>query len=99
MKSILNISGLACWLIKRGLQVELIKPKNRTSMVNDEFKFNPIMRVNDIQLPLDMLSIAASEFWRPESIETQIGQVSRSRTTGGKFHIVNFPNIGKCAWD
>ncbi len=97
--SILNISGLARWLIKRGWQVELIQPKDRTSMVDDEFKFNPIMKVNNIQLSLDMLPIAAAEFWRPESIEMQIGQASRSRTTGGKFHVVSFPNIGKCAWD
>ena len=96
--SFLNISGLARWLIKRGWQVELIKPKNRTSMVNDEFKFNPIMRVNNIQLPLDMFSIAAIEFWMPESIETQIDRVTRLRTDE-IFHIVNFPNIGKYAWD
>jgi len=104
--SILNISGLARWLIKHGWEVEIVDIPNKTPDNNDEFKFKTILKVfknyehykKGAELPLDAFSIAAVEFWRPESIENSINKVIEldSETS---FHIINFPNTGKYAWD
>ena len=103
--SILNISGLARWLIKRGWEVEIVDIHDSAANHN-EFKFRPVLRVSknyrdykkSAEIPLDAFSIAAVEFWMPESIENSLNKVIELDSESN-FHIINFPNYGKCAWD
>lgn len=103
--SILNVSGLARWLIKRGWEVAIVDIHDSAPNHN-EFEFRPFLKAfrnygdykKGAEIPLDAFSIAAVEFWMPESIENSLSKVIELDSEA-IFHIINFPNYGKCAWD
>ncbi|MCX6007602.1 MAG: hypothetical protein NTZ34_10170 [Chloroflexi bacterium] len=106
---LMNVSGLARWLAKRGWGTQVIyKAKNRGT--KHELGDIPMLKVwrpcdgipfvKGVDVPLDLLEIAALEFWMPESIEESINTVLRqdeSEISG--YHNVNFLNTGKYAFD
>ena len=101
--SLLNISGLIRWLEKRGWEVEQLQIPHE--IPNDpESPYLPVFQVhkpNDpwgVEIPLDIICLAAMELWMPESIERLILAGIKQRNTKSGF-TCNFPNIGKYAWD
>jgi hypothetical protein len=51
------------------------------------------------EISLDMLVVAAMEFWMPESLESIIVTTLDEGIPDAGFYTVNFPNVGKYAWD
>lgn len=98
----LNISGLARWLESHGWETKIVSLPDKVPD-SDEFPYVPILQVwkgkKRIEIGLDILAIAAMEFWMPESIERMIFAIFNEGITESCFYTVNFPNIGKYAWD
>lgn len=98
----LNVSGLARWLEKRGWKTKIIPLPDKLPD-NDEFVHMPVLNVHKdnkvVEIPLDILAVAAMEFWMPESIERMIVTMINEGIPSGGFYQVNFPNKGKYAWD
>ncbi|NWF78025.1 MAG: hypothetical protein HXY36_05480 [Chloroflexi bacterium] len=98
----LNISGLARWLEKRGWETKIASLPDKISN-DDRFPNIPVLKVKkgtkEMEIGLDILAVAASEFWMPESLEMMITTVLNEATRDGSFFTVNFPNVGKYAWD
>jgi hypothetical protein len=98
----LNISGFARWLEKRGWKIEIA---SLPEMIpdDDQSQYIPILRVRKsgkkTEMGLDILLLAASEFWMPESLERMIATTLSEATHGGSFLTGNFPNTGRYAWD
>ena len=98
----LNISGLARWLEKRGWKT---KTASLQGMIpsDDLSQYIPVLKVKkgrkETEIGLDILALVASEFWMPESLERIITTTLNEATRSGSFLTVNFPNIGKHAWD
>lgn len=105
----LNISGLARWLEKRGWETKIVLPSDQVPENNDKFKFIPVLKVwegnksksivKGVDIPLDILALAALEFWMPESIEAMISTIIQLGFDTIGFHNVNLSNVGKYAWD
>lgn len=100
--SLLNISGVARWLEKRGWETKIVLPPDKVPNV-DEFPHVPVLEVRKgkkgTEIVLDILAIAAMEFWMPESLEGAIVTAREEGVPDGSFYTVNFPNVGKYAWD
>lgn len=98
----LNISGLARWLESRGWETKIVALPDKVPD-SDEFPHVPILQVwkgkKGIEIGLDILAIAAMEFWIPESIERMIVAIFNEGIPESGFYSVNFPSIGKYAWD
>jgi len=98
----LNISGLARWLEKRGWETKIASLPDMISN-DDRFQNIPVLKVKkgrkETEIGLDILALAASEFWMPESLERMIATTLNEATRDGSFFTVNFPNVGKYAWD
>ena len=98
----LNISGLARWLENRGWETRIVSLPDKVPD-SGEFTHVPILQVwkgkKGIEIGLDILAIAAMEFWMPESIERMIVTIFNEGIPESGFYSVNFPNIGKYAWD
>jgi hypothetical protein len=98
----LNISGLARWLEKRGWKTEIAWLPDTISS-DHRFQSIPVLRVKkgrkETEIGLDILALAASEFWMPESLERMTATTLNEATLDGSFFTVNFPNVGKYAWD
>jgi len=98
----LNISGLARWLEKRGWKTKIASLQDMLPN-DDPFQYIPVLKVKkgrkETEIGLDILALAASEFWMPESLERMIATTLNEATRSGSFLTVKFPNIGKCAWD
>ncbi len=98
--SILNVSGLARWLGKRGWRAHAVQLPSTEPDVG-EFPFVPALYVGrknrGVQMGIDTLLLAAMEFWMPESIESSAEAILGVSTTA--HYQVNFPNVGKYAWD
>jgi hypothetical protein len=98
----LNISGLARWLERRGWKTKIASLPDKIS--NDDLSPNiPVLKVRkgkkEIEIGLDILALAATEFWMPESLERMIVTVLDEAILDGSFYTVNFPNVGTHAWD
>jgi hypothetical protein len=103
--SLLNISGLARWLEKRGWRTESVSLPDKIPD-GDEFPHVPVLQLwkgkKRTEIGLNILAVAAMEFWMPESLETVIVTILDEGIPGipdAGFYTVNFPNVGKCAWD
>ena len=98
--SILNVSGLARWLGKRGWTAHAVRPPSTEPDVG-EFPLVPALYVGrknrGFQMGIDTLLVAAMEFWMPESVESSAEVILGVRTTA--YYQVNFPNVGKYALD
>jgi hypothetical protein len=98
----LNISGLARWLEKRGWKTKIASLQDMLPN-DDPFQYIPVLKVKkgrkETEIGLDILALAASEFWMPESLERMIATTLNEATRSGSFLTVKFPNIGKYAWD
>lgn len=102
----LNIHGLERWLRKRGWKTRFIRPPDEILAGNKHHRM-PLLRVSktnspiSVEIGLDMLAVAAMEFWMPESIERAVVAVLNQGIpdTADTGYSVNFPNIGKYAWD
>ena len=70
---------------------------------DDQFQYIPVLRVKkgrkETEINLDILALAALEFWMPESLERMIATTLNEATRDVSFLTVNFPNVGKYAWD
>lgn len=105
----LNVSGLARWLQKRGWETKIVLSSDQVSEKNGEFKFIPVLKVwngnksksiiKGVDIPLEILIIAALEFWMPQSIEAMISTIIELGIDTIGFHSVNLSNVGKYAWD
>ena len=105
--SMLNVSGLARWLQKRGWKVDVLP------FVEEELAPNQIPHVGALkmydgdgygfEIGVDSLMVAAMEFHMKESVETQgITVIEHAKAHGsiqGLKYQVAFPNTGKHAWD
>ena len=105
--SLLNISGLARWLEKRGWRTEVFDPHQETSSEDELLNFTAL-RVGkkglSVGIGLTELTIASLEFWMPESIEDSVETIMRSvppnSSSGhGPYSQIVFPNTGRYAWD
>ena len=103
--SVLNISGLSRWLEKRGWKVVVLELPTEMPEVG-EFPYIGALQAykggTGAEIGLDILTVAALEFWMPESIEEFINAVSSMTPNDGaaeRLWQVNFPNVGKYAWD
>jgi len=105
--SLLNISGLARWLEKRGWKAKVLEPTSRTPD-NDEFPYVGALQVGrkgvSVEFGVDSLMVAAMEFWMPEAIEVTVGEILKTVPPSSPeepsiHNQVNFPNVGKYAWD
>ena len=98
----LNISGLARWLEKRGWETKIVSLPDNVSN-GDQLPYIPILQVwkgkKGTEIGLDVLAMAAMEFWMPESLERMIAAILNEGIPDGSFYTVNFPNVGKHAWD
>ena len=98
----LNISGLARWLEKRGWKTKTASLPDKISS-DDRFPDIPVLKVRkgkkETEIGLDILALAATEFWMPESLERMIARTLDEATLDGSAYTVNFPNVGKHAWD
>ena len=98
----LNISGLARWLEKRGWEAKTVSLPYKISG-EDQVPQIPVLQVRKgkkgIEIGLDILLIAATEFWMAESLERMIVTVLDEGIPDGSAYTVNFPNVGKHAWD
>ena len=98
----LNISGLARWLEKRGWKIKIASLRDMIPNA-DTSQYIPVLKVKkgrkETEIGLDILALAASEFWMPESLERIITTTLNEATRSGSFFAVNFPNFGKYAWD
>jgi len=98
----LNVSGLARWLEKRGWRTEIILPLNKPpdSQLSriGALKVWKTSSPKSIVIGLDILVLAAMEFWMPESIE-RIIVTGLNEAIPETDYSVYFPNVGKCAWD
>jgi hypothetical protein len=107
--SLMNISGLARWLEKKGWRTHIIfNAKNpKRDPVLEDFPALRVWRQGDgvpfikgVDVPLDLLQLAALEFWMPESIEESIKAIWRQNEHEiDGYHNVNFQNSGKYAFD
>lgn len=99
--SLLNLSGVARWMERRGWEVVLLEPPESIPW-DDENLFIPAMEVSNgrakIQLPFEVFSLAALEFWGRESFERTLTTILEKTQTDGRHQVV-FPNTGKYAWD
>lgn len=99
----INVSGLARWLEKRGWEIEVLSLPDKPPDFSKS-PYLPILRVHKpksplgVEIPLDVIAGAAMELWMPESIERVI-QAILSYGYSKNAYTVNFPNIGKYAWD
>ena len=100
--SLMNVSGLARWLNRRGWQAEALSLPSELPPV-DEFPHVSLLRASQgpltIELGMDTLIVAAMEFWMPESIEAMLSAIrlgARPNVWGSQ---VNLLNTGKYAWD
>ena len=105
--SVLNVSGLARWLQKRGWKAEVL-PLSNEMPGPDEFPDIGVLRVFrgriGAEIGLTGLTVAAMEFHMRESIELTaeaiIQDVPRNLTgEQERYSQINFPNSGKYAWD
>ena len=98
----LNISGLARWLEKRGWGIKAIPLPDKVPDSN-EFAHIPVLQVwkgnKGVEIPLDVLAVAAMEFWMPDAIEATVVSMFNQAMPREGFYQVNFPNKGKCALD
>jgi len=102
--SMLNVSGLARWLAKRGWKAEVLVPGEIRREA--AFLHVPVLSVSSgrisVQLGLVNLIIAATEFWMPESIEETIKAIAVDPGTvsiDDRYSHFVFPNDGRYAWD
>jgi hypothetical protein len=105
--SLLNISGLARWLERRGWKAKVLQQPDQ--LPDDHGAPSvPMLRMQRgnlaVDVGLDTLTVAAMEFWMPESIEEEVLTLMRTLPARlpeepGQYGQVNFPNTGKCAWD
>jgi hypothetical protein len=99
----LNVSGLARWLEKRGWKTKIIMPPSKFSR-DDKPAFVPVLQVfrNNrplgVEIGLDIISCAAMEFWMAEAFERML-LATPTKAIRDYAYSVNFPNIGKYAWD
>lgn len=98
----INISGLARWLEKRGWKTKSIPLPTEASDV-DQFAYLPVLQVwkgnKGVELPLDVLAVAAMEFWMPDAIEATVISMFNQAIPHEGLYQVNFRNKGKCALD
>lgn len=101
----LNISGLGRWLSKRGWVTQSISlpPEIPTG---EAVPFLPALRIkkNDspisVEIPLDIVAMAAMELWMPDSIERTAEAILNHRPLSTDTgYTVSFPNLGRCAFD
>jgi len=101
--SLLNISGLERWLRNRGWRTTYVSPPD-TIVRGNEPTHLPVLRVfkansrKVAEIGLDTMALAAMELWMPESLERIIEAIIDQGMSDGAY-TVNFPNIGKYAWD
>ncbi len=101
--SLINVSGLARWLRKRGWAVDILSLPDKAPDFSKS-PFLPIFRVQKpntplaIEIPLSIIGAAAMELWMPESVEITIQTILSQGYSKNTF-VVNFPNTGKYAWD
>ncbi len=101
--SLINVSGLARWLRKRGWGVDILTLSDKAADLSKS-PYIPILRVYKksshlaAEIPLDIICGAAMELWMPDSIEIEI-QTILSHGYSKNMLTVNFPNSGKYAWD
>jgi hypothetical protein len=99
----LNISGLERWLRNRGWRTKYIPPPDNI-VRGKEPTHLPVLQVFKADSPkgaeigLDTMALAAMELWMPESIERIIEAIVDQGMPDSTY-TVNFPNIGKYAWD
>jgi hypothetical protein len=100
--SYLNIHGLGRLLIERGWEVKILAgAKSPTEMSSSH---SPVILVRKqgsqkaVELCLDFLMTAASELWKPGSIE-RVLQAGLDQSIPGWYFAVNFRNDGEDAWD
>ena len=105
--SMLNVSGLAHWLEKRGWTVTMLQVPDQLPDNHDP-PVVPVFRMFkgdlEVEIDLSILMVAAAEFWMPESVEELASTIMqevppRSQGEPGQYSQVNFPNTGKHAWD
>lgn len=98
----LNMSGLTRWLEKRGWETKIMSQPYKISD-DDQVSHIPVLQVRKgkkgTEIGLDILLMAATEFWMAESLERMIVTVLDEGITDGSAYTVNFPNVGKHAWD
>jgi hypothetical protein len=105
--SLLNISGLARWLERRGWKAKVLQQSGQ--LPDDHGAPSvPMLRMQKenlaVEVGLDALTVAAMEFWMPESIEEEVLILMRTVPArvpeeAGQYGQVNFPNTGRYAWD
>jgi len=101
----LNISGLGRWLGKRGWVTRPISlpAKIPTDQTTQYLPVLGIKRNNNpigVELPLDIIAMAAMELWMPDSIErTAEAIIDHRPLSSNTAYTVNFPNVGRCAFD
>lgn len=99
----LNVSGLERWLRKRGWETQYVPPPDEFEPSQEPTRL-PILRVFKadspvgVEIGLDIIALAAMELWMPESIERAVISVLDEGIPKSAY-AVNFPNIGKYAWD
>jgi hypothetical protein len=103
----LNISGLARWLERRGWKAKVLQQPDQ--LPDDHGAPDvPMLRMQKgnlaVEVGLDTLTVAAMEFWMPESIEEEVLTLmrivpARVPEEPGQYGQVNFPNTGKYAWN
>ena len=109
--SIINISGLARWLNKRGWEAEVIPiPEDVDDIDLENPMALPVLRVSDgrrsVEINMTYFLIATVEFHMPEAVETCV-QALMSMMPKDKprdveremLSTITYPNTGKYAWD
>lgn len=101
----LNISGLGRWLRKRGWVTQSISLP-RELATGEATEYVPVLRIQkgsshiSVEIPLDIIAIAAMELWMPDSIErTAEAILNQQPLSTNTAYTVSFPNVGRCAFD
>ena len=105
--SVLNVSGLARWFQKRGWDASVVIPDAEPDLTG--LAYVPAMQLwkkdKGVELPLDVLVLAAHELWTRESLEAiadtimeEVPSAGRGRQGAGLIQ-VQLVNEGKSALD
>jgi len=101
--SLLNVHGLARWLTKHGKKsvVLPVREEDLARAARSDFPYLRLLGIETEQglvcLGPDMLMLAATEFWMPETFEV-VASTWDPRIKDG-YQAMDFPNIGRYAWD
>jgi hypothetical protein len=101
----LNISGLGRWLGKRGWVTRPISLPAKIP-TDEASQYLPVLEIRrnnspiGVELPLDIIAMAAMELWMPDSIErTAEAIIDHRPLSSNTAYTVSFPNVGRCAFD